>query len=391
MDLNTALERAIELDAAGDVDAAIRCLDDVSGAVPDTAQHLKFIGQLYQRLGADEKGLAAISRAVELDPGDADLHLSLGFHWIDNSQMDKALACFRKHLELSPDSIQGHLYLGRALDFDGRLEDAEAALCRAAELAPDNAEAALQLGRVLTRQGRYGDALKTFEIADHIDPGNLLAELGTLRAHTLAQGTPPVRASNSAPATIVCVKHGTKYGADYVNRLYSMTQRLSDLSPRLVCFTEDAAGLNPEIDAQQLPGQGLSGWWNKIALFRDNLPGVSGRVLYLDLDVVITANIDPLLKYDGAFVIMDNEYVPTFNSSVMLFEVGARPEIYDDFNETHIGRFGGDQDWIAYKAPDAELWPEFWCVPYRLRAAAAPPADTKVVVFSGRPNPDDYP
>jgi hypothetical protein len=46
---------------------------------------------------------------------------------------------------------------------------------------------------------------------------------------------------------------------------------------------------------------------------------------------------------------------------------------------------------MALTIPDAELWPFGWCVPYRLRAVEAPPSETKVVVFSGRPNPHEYP
>lgn len=88
---------------------------------------------------------------------------------------------------------------------------------------------------------------------------------------------------------------------------------------------------------------------------------------------------------------MDNDYVPGFNSSVMLFEAGARPEIFSDFGAAEMARLDGDQDWIALRAPGAELWPHLWCVPFRLRAAKAPSSETKVVVFSGRPNPGDDP
>ena len=88
---------------------------------------------------------------------------------------------------------------------------------------------------------------------------------------------------------------------------------------------------------------------------------------------------------------MVNDYVPGFNTSVMLFDVGARPEIWKHFTPEVAARIDGDQDWVALMAPDAALWPAGWCVPFRLRAAVAPPPETKVVVFSGRPNPHEYP
>ena len=46
---------------------------------------------------------------------------------------------------------------------------------------------------------------------------------------------------------------------------------------------------------------------------------------------------------------------------------------------------------MGLTAPDAELWPAGWCVPFRLRAAERVPRDAKVVVFPGYPNPDEYP
>jgi hypothetical protein len=170
-----------------------------------------------------------------------------------------------------------------------------------------------------------------------------------------------------------------------------MVQRNCSRPLRVVCFTDDPDGLDPTVEPQPLPADGLHGWWNKVALFKETLPGVNGRVLYLDLDVVVTGSLDPLLDYSGEFVVMDNDYVPGFNTSVMLFEVGARADIWKSFTPETVFRVDGDQDWVALTAPDAELWPAGWCVPYRLRAAQAVPPETKVVVFSGRPNPDEYP
>jgi hypothetical protein len=217
-----------------------------------------------------------------------------------------------------------------------------------------------------------------------------LAEIGHRRAQALAKSTPRRQVRRSPAATVVCVKAGTKYGAEYVTRLAAMVRRNVARPTRFVCFTDDAHGLDG-IETQPLPADGLQGWWNKVALFRDTLPGVSGRVLYLDLDVVITGALDPLLAADDAFVVMDNDYVPTFNTSVMLFDIGAHTSLWTDFTPEVAAGLGGDQDWVALMVPDAALWPAGWCVPFRLRAAIAPPPEAKIVVFSGRPNPDEYP
>ena len=42
---------------------------------------------------------------------------------------------------------------------------------------------------------------------------------------------------------VLCMKWGTKYPADYVNRLYSMVARNMQRKFRFVCLTEDSEGL----------------------------------------------------------------------------------------------------------------------------------------------------
>ncbi len=389
MDLLKAFEEVMRLDERGEVDAAVACLDELQDRLPDAAPYLKFAGQLYQRLGADRQSLILLQRALALVPDDPEILLSLGYHYVDNGRTDLALGFIQRHLALKPDSPEGQIYLGRTLEWVGRLEEAETALMEAIAHFPDEPETNLFLGRVRLRQGKLDAAKQAFAAVKACSPENVLAEIGLRRAAALAQPM-PVRTTQPAN-TIVCVKAGTKYGPVYVNRLAAMARRHTARPLRVVCFTDDTRGLDADIEAQPLPVDGLTGWWNKVALFGETLPGVTGRVLYLDLDVVITGPLDSLLDHPGKFVIMDNGYVPGFNSSVMLFDVGAQAYVWQQFSVAETERIEGDQDWMALTIPDAELWPEEWCVTYRLRAAEGPPRDTKVVVFSGRPNPDEYP
>ena len=42
---------------------------------------------------------------------------------------------------------------------------------------------------------------------------------------------------------VICIKWGTKFGPEYVNRLYKMVQKNLSLPHRFVCFTDSAEGL----------------------------------------------------------------------------------------------------------------------------------------------------
>ncbi|MDA0240822.1 MAG: tetratricopeptide repeat protein, partial [Proteobacteria bacterium] len=291
-------------------------------------------------------------------------------------------------------SVEATTFLGRAHDFQQAFTQAEEVLRRARDLDKSDPDPAIHLGRVLLRAGRPDEARVIFaEILDRLAPGNVLAEMGLRRAeHLIRHGPATVRASNApVPATVICVKQGTLYGADYVNRLASMVRRNAESDVRFVCFTEDPSDLDTTVEVRPLPAPGLQGWWNKVALFREDLDDIGDRLLFLDLDVVITGSIDPLLRYESDFAVMDNDYVPGCNTSVVLFRRGSRPDIWHKFTPEVSENYGGDQDWVAINVPDADLWPVGWCVTYRLRAAKAPPPDSKIICFSGRPNPEDYP
>ena len=67
----------------------------------------------------------------------------------------------------------------------------------------------------------------------------------------------------------MCVKWGTKYGPEYVNRLAAGVKRHLSVCPfRFICFTENEEGLGPLVEAKPLMVQDMAGWWNKISLFR---------------------------------------------------------------------------------------------------------------------------
>ena len=46
-------------------------------------------------------------------------------------------------------------------------------------------------------------------------------------------------ADNNNIKQIICIKWGTKYGADYANKLYGMVSRNITPPFRFVCFTDD--------------------------------------------------------------------------------------------------------------------------------------------------------
>ena len=217
---------------------------------------------------------------------------------------------------------------------------------------------------------------------------------------------------------VLCLKHGTKYSSDYVNRLYNMVKRHCTLDYEFVCLTENPTGINSNIKTIPLP-PGLKGWWCKPYMYSADLP-IKGTVLYMDLDVVIANNINKLFTWepDHWCTIRDFTRVmrpqwQKYNSSVVRFKTGQLDHVWKDFsnNPTAVqGKFFGDQDHLfeSTKNTPAMMYPDDWIRSWKWeirknkqlgRGArgerklltienVVPKLDCCVCVFHGDPNPE---
>ena len=84
----------------------------------------------------------------------------------------------------------------------------------------------------------------------------------TERTVKVAVNEPTIVHSVNTKNFIVCLKHGTKYSSEYVNKLYNMVKRPAQY-PILVCFTDDIRDINRNKDYSNLKEIGVYGWWYK--------------------------------------------------------------------------------------------------------------------------------
>ena len=191
--------------------------------------------------------------------------------------------------------------------------------------------------------------------------------------------------------TVVCLwikrRCGEPYTVAYVERLRNMVARHLSLPHRFVCMTDTPERLPAGIDRVPVKRfRTLLPWWLKLKLFSDAM-GWSGRLLYLDLDVVVVGSLDEIATFPRPFALLPDmapnfprsrkapwlKVVHRYNSSVMVLDAGTRPELWSDWNGFVGYRLRSDQDWIGERCPDEATFPAEWFE--RLKPHTAPPFD----------------
>lgn len=223
------------------------------------------------------------------------------------------------------------------------------------------------------------------------------------------------RAQASRTVNVVCMKWGTRYGPEWVNRLYGMVMRNTTWAVRFVCLTDDGTGIRREVEIKPLPevrfDPSLGRYWPKLGLMQANLGGpenpLTGMTLFLDLDLLIIDSIDELFTAPGRFLIIREWKDPELgygNSSVLRWCIGHETNILDQFYATppEVIRnvyASKEQNFLTKAAAAVTFWPPAWCVPFshaclprnrirRFFSVPKKPEGGKILVFFGSITPE---
>lgn len=221
------------------------------------------------------------------------------------------------------------------------------------------------------------------------------------------------------PRNVITLKWGNRYGAPYVNRLASAVRRHTTGEVRVVCFTDDPAGIDPGITVHpipeiDLPPAAMVTGWRKLCLFRDDLP-LEGLGLFLDLDLVITGSLDEFFLFEAADRIpIIHNWVPWHktlfrpapaigNSSVFRFHLNHCRFVWDQFHrerEWALANFSPPQSYLSHCIrPRMDYWPPEWvrsfkrhcrpAFPLNLLLPPSLPQRARIIAFHGKPDPDE--
>ena len=207
---------------------------------------------------------------------------------------------------------------------------------------------------------------------------------------------------------IICIKWGTKYGADYANKLYGMVSRNITPPFRFVCFTDDTTDVRPEIECQELPPLDVTmptntlGKWPKSRLWGEKLGDLTGTVLFVDLDVIIVDSLDPFFEYGKPDDVVlsynpSNPLERLGQTSCFRFQVGSLVSLQEKFKADPQGiadEYRFEQRFVTRNAPGGvKPFPKAWVAhfrrkcrqPFPLNYIKEPkiPKGARIVIFPG--------
>lgn len=204
----------------------------------------------------------------------------------------------------------------------------------------------------------------------------------------------------------------SKFTAEHVNTMRAMVRRHYSKPHRFICVTDDPKGLASDIeyiplwnDHADIPNPSWPAGpscYRRLKVFSDWFAKIAGeRFVCIDLDVVVTGDLDPLFDRTEDFLIWQtgNPSIP-FCASMFMMTGGVHRRVWEDFDPLVSPRLaltsgmkGSDQAWIAYclgkKIPGWGIQDGVYSYRDHLvkRFAGTLPPHARMVMFHGRPDP----
>lgn len=220
---------------------------------------------------------------------------------------------------------------------------------------------------------------------------------------------------DSRPVEVCCFYWGSwcaPHGVDYINRLYKGVKENLNRSFIFTLFTDNSDIVQGQIDRMiatvSLPVY-MNRWsWNLRKMYAyywfERFTWNSGRVLLLDLDMIITGDITPLVDREEKFITCRGAYRPYPGGSVVSFDSGDKylmeklwMPVYEHPDAVSISTGGSERKYFYRQLQSDEItyWQDIlpgMVVSYKadLNGDLAKVKDnTSIVRFHGRPRPHE--
>jgi hypothetical protein len=248
---------------------------------------------VYEKFRRKEKAEEVYKKIISCYPEDFRPYFNLAVLLSgDRTRLEESISLFFRVIEIKDSVIEAYGAVAALLIKLRRPEEAVSFCTAGLQRDPLDSSCLFNINVALRQVGKISNAIQ-ISWATLLSSCSIVPLAKELQQPRVLQAQQPLPIENSL--TIVCVKWGSKYNADYVNRLYGgllrwapSVKNVDNPGFRLVCYTDDPDGMDDTIQCYPLSisTKTWSGWWLKAQVFAPH-SDINGWVLYLDLDTVI--------------------------------------------------------------------------------------------------------
>lgn len=154
----------------GNFQQALQLGETLEQQFPDNPLIPNLLGAANYNLRRLEQAVASYSKALLLDPKNAQLHNNVAISLMELGRIDEAEASLNKALQIKPSYAEAHNNLANLLKDQGNFKEAVVAYRKALKSKPDYAEAHNNLGVALKELGETEDSVASYTKALQIKP-----------------------------------------------------------------------------------------------------------------------------------------------------------------------------------------------------------------------------
>jgi tetratricopeptide (TPR) repeat protein len=142
---------------------------------PKSEENLVGLGRAFNIKGENDKAIAMLRQALNLNSESIIAHHNLGFVFFQEGHVDEAIIEYKKAIALYNEALNNedpslHNNLGNALVEKGKINEAINEYREVLRINPEHAGAHNNLGMIFMHQGKVDEALEQFQEAVRIQP-----------------------------------------------------------------------------------------------------------------------------------------------------------------------------------------------------------------------------
>ncbi|MBI3599655.1 MAG: tetratricopeptide repeat protein [Nitrospinae bacterium] len=161
--MDRLLMKAEKCDEGGKYKDAIFLYEEALKVNPKSSRIRHAIGQIYEKLGQDDKALAYYEEAYKMNPQYIKVHQSMGDLYAKKGDADKAAEALERAVKISPHNVHRQAQLGEIYLQKGDVDKADNAFKTALKVAPKNADLQTEIGEAYLKAGQDEKAAEAFK------------------------------------------------------------------------------------------------------------------------------------------------------------------------------------------------------------------------------------